>query len=122
MYSGLDKEDIEFNMPTVPTLNIAIDFEQVTIVFLPDEKEKVKETLEEIKKRAILGDESWIEGLENYDTVKEAMQTIGESEGVHNYATVISLMAEYAMKYMKMADGKSDRCGRSGTGTRLTSS
>lgn len=101
LYSGLDKSDIEVNIPTVPTLNIGLDFEQVTIVFLPQEKDAVSETLEEIKKRGILSDENWIETLESYETVKKAVIEISEKEKIHNYATVIAIMSDYAMKYME---------------------
>ncbi len=104
LYSGLDKEVIGVEMPVVPTLNISVDFEQVTIVFLPDEKEKVREALEEIKKRAILSDENWIEKIASYDEFKKAIVEISGKEGVHNYATVVSLMAEYALRYMRLEE------------------
>jgi len=105
LYSGLDKETIEkLEMPKIPPVDMNLDYEQVTLLFIPDEKEKVEEILAEVKRRSITSKENWIETIGNYDEIAQAIQEICAREKIHNYATAVLLMAQYAGEYMKLID------------------
>lgn len=101
-YSGIDKAMVGLEeIPSVPGIDSSVEFEQMTLVFLPKEKDAVLKAVEEIQKRAILSKVVCVEELKNYDKVAETIKTICAKEKVHNTATAFCLMAEYAEKYLK---------------------
>lgn len=105
LYSGLDKEMIEkIEMPKIPPIDISLDYEQVTLLFLGDEKKQIEKVLLEIKQRSIISKENWIESIKNYDEIAAVIQGICDREKIHNYTTAVLLMAQYAENYIKLID------------------
>jgi len=101
LYSGLDKAMVEgFEPPKVPPLDAGLDFEQVTLFFVGEESQYVQKVAQEVLRRGILAKEVWVESIGAYDKVVETMKAICDQEGIHNFATAIGLMAQYAEKYM----------------------
>jgi len=104
-YSGLDKSMIEkLEIPTVPPIDARLDFEQVTVLFVGKEKSYVQQVAKEVLKRGILSKTTWVETHEAYDQVAETIKGVCDHEGIHNFATAIMIMAEYAQKYMETLD------------------
>lgn len=102
LYSGIDKDMIEkLEMPTIPPVDMNLEYEQVTILFLAHEKEEIAKLLDELRKRSIVSKENWIEAIEHYGEIAEAIQRICDKEKIHNYATALLLMARYATEHMK---------------------
>ena len=105
LYSGLDKEMIDkLEMPKIPPVDMNLDYEQVTILFIGQEKDQVLKVLAEVRKRSILSKENWLESIEHYDAVAQTMQALCTREKIHNYATALVLMARYAEEYLKILD------------------
>ena len=105
LYSGLDKDAIEkLEMPKIPPVDMTLDYEQVTVLFVGREKEYVLKVLAEVRRRSILSKENWIETIEAYSQVADAMQQLCTRETIHNYATALLLMAQYAQEYLKLLD------------------
>ncbi|HUV66577.1 MAG TPA: ParB N-terminal domain-containing protein [Sedimentisphaerales bacterium] len=118
LYSGIDKSMLEkLDMPTIPPVDMTLEYEQVTVLFLPQEKEQVVKVFDELRRRSILSKENWVEAIEHYDEIAGAIQDLCKRETVHNYATVLLLMARYAKAYLDMIDA-----GEVTLGTRSTSS
>ena len=118
LYSGLDKETIEkLEMPKIPPVDISLDYEQVTLLFVAEEKKQVEKVLAEIRRRSIISKENWVESIKNYDEIAEAIQNICDREKIHNYATAVLLMAKYAGEYLDLIDA-----GEVTQATRSTSS
>lgn len=117
LYSGLDKQMLEdLEMPAVPSVDMTLQYEQVTILFIGDEKQQVSKLLAELRKRSVLSGENWVEAIAHYDQIAETMQAICTRETIHNYATALALMAEYAAEHMKTLDaGEVTRATRSTT-------
>jgi hypothetical protein len=104
-YSGLDKAMVEkLELPSVPPIDMGLDFEQVTLLFVGSEKEYVRKVAVELQKRGILSRENWLETIEAYEQVVGMIREVCDREGIHNFATAIVLMAEYAGKYLKILD------------------
>lgn len=104
-YSGLDKAMIEkLELPNVPPIDMGLDFEQVTLLFVGSEKDYVRKVAVELQKRGVLQRENWLETVAAYDQVASTIRTVCDREGIHNFATAIVLMAEYALKYLESID------------------
>lgn len=105
LYSGLDKQMLEkLDMPKIPLVDMSLDYEQVTVLFVGEEKERVLKVLAELRNRSILSKENWLESIEHYDRVAEALQAVCAREKIHKYATALLLMAHYATEYVKLLD------------------
>ncbi len=101
-YSGLSKQDLaKLDIPMVPPVDARVVFEQMTILFLPGEIEKIGDVLVECNKRGLFDGMVCIETKASYERVTEAVRKIMEIEKVHNYATVFLTMAEYALNYIQ---------------------
>lgn len=111
-YTGISKEDLEkYETPTVTPIDAQMDFEQITLLFLGNETDKVKEIAERCRQKAILSDNNLLETIESYEAVREATQAVCSKEKIHNYATAFATMAEYALKYMEMEKKRAEKCG-----------
>lgn len=96
VYSGLDDKKLELLDQVKPgSLNEAnLDFQTVSMVFLPDEKEKVLEVYE-LAKKAIAGSKgTWLARWHDYDTVMDALELAGRADGVLNVATALMVILE----------------------------
>ena len=104
-YSGLDKAQIEkLDIPNVPPIDARLDFEQVTVLFVGDERSYVERVAKEIMKRGILSKTTWVETIGAYEQVAATIEKICDREGIHNFATSIFMMAQYAEEHMKTID------------------
>lgn len=105
LYTGLSKESIEnLKFPIVPPIDAKLDFEQITLLFLGEEADTIRDIAIECKRRGVLSKENWLETIENYKTIAEAVQTVCTREKVYNMATAFLVMADYAQRYMQLAD------------------
>jgi len=104
-YSGLDKELIEkIELPQVMPVDVSLDYEQVTLLFLGTEKGYIRQVAEEIVAEQAEGQEVWLESRGAYDEVAAVIQTICERQKIQNYTTAFLRMAEYAKAYLDEQD------------------
>ena len=92
-YSGLDDQILslltEIAPPTIPQARL--DFQLITLVFLPEEVEAAKETL----KSAIQmtkADETWLARFSEYDRWLDTLDEISSAHNVGNVATCVVLL------------------------------
>lgn len=101
MYSGLDDKTLELLEQVQPeSLSEAnLDFQTLTIVFLPEELEKLKETWEEIQK-TVKSDEYWLTRFSDYDRFMDTLEAVSSSYSVKNVATAFNIMVELAYRHL----------------------
>lgn len=105
LYSGLDKAIVEgLEMPSIPPIDMKLEYEQVTLLFVGSECDQVEKVMQEIRRRGIMSPTNWVECFEHYEEVAKAIKTLATRENVHNTATLVVTMARYAMEYLKMVD------------------
>ena len=71
------------------------------MLFVGKEKDYVEDVAKECLKRGIMSKTTWVETHEAYDQVAETIKQVCDREGIHNFATAIMIMAEYAQKHME---------------------
>ena len=97
-----------FRYIAIPPIDARMQFEQFTLLFLPEEIEEISRIAETLKRRGMVQGVIGVETLASYARVAEAVQAICEKEKVHNYATVFALMAEYAIKYLESVEAEAE--------------
>lgn len=92
-YSGLDDETLEL-LEKVNPVSISeanLEFQVVSVVFLPSELENAKQVLEHAQEQ-ILGDEAWYARFEEYDKWLDSLEVAGGVYGVKNTATALKII------------------------------
>jgi ParB-like chromosome segregation protein Spo0J len=93
-YSGLDDETLElldkFSAVSISEANL--QFQTVTMVFLPDELDAAKKVFGEAMERAKSADEIFLARTKDYDDWLNAQETVSSSYNVHNVATAVDLI------------------------------
>lgn len=94
IYSGLDDKTLELLADVKPfSLKEAnLEFQSITVVFLPDELEKAKTVLDEVRKILPKTQEKWMARFSAYDKWLDSVETAGDSHGVKNTATAIDVI------------------------------
>lgn len=93
LYSGLDDKTLELleNVKIDSLAEANLDFQTVTMTFLPDELERAKEAFAEAHK-LIAADEVWLARLADYERTLDALDYTGRSYNVSNIATALMLV------------------------------
>jgi hypothetical protein len=93
LYSGLDDKMLELLDQVKPLSfsEISLDFNTVTLTFLPTEVAQIKKVFEDIQKNSA-PDEYWLTTFGQYDRYLDAMTKVSQSYGVTNVATVFELL------------------------------
>lgn len=93
MYAGLDDKMLGLLQDVRPMSigEMNLDFQTMSIVFLPDELERAKVLWEEFAK-TVNNQEIWIARFSEYDQYLNTMETISASYNVTNIATNLHIM------------------------------
>ena len=93
-YSGLDDATLEL-LSKVDTASIAeanLEFKTIQIVFLPDELETARKSIDRIKSALKSADESWLAKKSEYDDWLDAQEIVSSSYSVRNVAVTFNLI------------------------------
>ena len=92
-YSGLDDKVLELlsKVGVEPLASAQLEWTSVVFLFLPDEVDRLKRSLEQCGKAA---KERFGARFQDYDRFMEALALAGESYGVSNTATALTLLVE----------------------------
>ena len=93
-YSGLDDKTLEL-LEKINSTSIAeanLDFKTVQIVFLPDELEAAKKSIDKVKDAAKAADESWLTKKSDYENWLDTQEVVSSSYGVKNVAVAFNLI------------------------------
>lgn len=86
----------EVKLPTITEANL--DFQMVTLAFLPTEADRLREALENARALSS-SDEFWVARFADYDRVMDSCETVAGAHNVSNMATGILLMAALAGRH-----------------------
>lgn len=107
MYSGLDDKTLELlDKASSDSMNeVGLDFQTVTMVFLPDELEEVKRKFDLANSKSNKS-ETWLARYEEYDKFLDSMEVSASSYGVKNVATSLSIMLDVFERHIEdLAEG-----------------
>src|SRR5690606_20191941 len=92
-YAGLDDKTLELlGQVTVEPLSEAqLEFQTVTIMFLPHELEQARASFDAAKD-LVKTDELWAAGLDQYDRFVDGLEESGAAYNVRNVATQLLVM------------------------------
>ena len=102
-YAGLDDKELEILEAPLPlSLNTgSINYKELQILFLPEEKESLEHSLLQIKDE--YGDK--LEGIacrqKSWDKWLQTISEVHEISGLTNSATAVSVMLEIAMRHLE---------------------
>lgn len=93
-YSGLDDRTLELmEQVQVGALSEAnLDFQTLTILFLPAELERAKAALADALEGTTGADERWLARFEDWDSTMDALDVAGKAMDVRNVATALALI------------------------------
>lgn len=94
-YSGLDdkKLDLLESVGLEALSEANLDFQTISIVFLPHEVDRVKETFEAAN-ALLSSDEAWLSRWKEYDRVLDALEEAGAAHGVTNIASALMIVID----------------------------
>lgn len=113
-YSGLDDKVLDLlDDPTaVPFAEANLTYQTVQLVFLPPEKEVAEQALFEVKKLHGISD-MWIAGLQQYEPVLAALETVRGAYSIGNVATALGIILGVFENHLdEVAEGWVDKSGQ----------
>jgi hypothetical protein len=102
LYSGLDDKKLELLAEVKPgSLNEAhLEFQPLTLIFLPDELEAVNELMDTIKAQVKAAKSVWLTRWYDYDKYMDALEDASRSHGVKNVATSLMVILEVFSRHI----------------------
>jgi hypothetical protein len=96
MYSGLDDKTLDLlDQVQVGSISEAnLDYQTLTIVFLPDELERARTVLEEAMTLSKGANERWLAKFDDHTRMLEALSVVGQSHNISNVATGFMLILD----------------------------
>lgn len=113
-YSGLDDKTLDLLVDTeVPAMAEAnLDFATLTVLFLPNELDDAKETVEEALRFCTGADETWAARLADHDRILDLIDVTGKAHDVRNIAAGLTLLLDLARSHLPdLAEGWYDPLG-----------
>jgi len=114
IYSGLDDRQLELlEQVEVGSLTEAnLNFQTISMTFLPDEVEAVRETWEAVKKEVAGSKEIWLARWADYDKTLDSLEAASDSYNVRNTATALLVVLEVFSRHITdLAEGWLDPDG-----------
>lgn len=114
IYSGVDDKTLQLLEKIQPgSLSEAnLEFQTVTVTFLPDEQERAERAWEAAKQELIGTDSVWLARLDDAVRTLDALDVAGRSYGVTNVATSLAVVLDIFERHMTdLRDGYLDADG-----------
>jgi hypothetical protein len=95
-YAGLDDRTLELlaELDSVPLGEANLDFQTLSIVFLPADLEAARKVLDDALALAGSADQVWLAPLAHFDEVMRSLDAAGKAHDVTNVATSLGLVLE----------------------------
>lgn len=96
MYTGLDDKLLGLlpDAGVAPLSEAALEFQTISLTFLPDEAESAAAALDRARKAAGKTDGYWLARWSDYDRTMDAAEAAGQAHGVKNTATALMLVLD----------------------------
>lgn len=94
MYTGLDDKLLGLlpDAGVAPLSEAALEFQTISLTFLPDEAEAAAAALDRARKAAGKMDGHWLARWADYDRAMDGVEAAGQAHGVKNTATALMLV------------------------------
>lgn len=95
IYAGLDDKTLDLLEQVQPESlsEVNLEFQTMSMVFLPSELEKAKGMIDEIRQE-VKADEVWLGSMKSYDDFMDSMEAVGSSYNVKNVAITLLIMMD----------------------------
>jgi hypothetical protein len=102
IYSGLDDKTLKLldDVTIAPMSEAALQFQTISMTFLPDEAELVAEAFEKARKLASGAKGHWLARWSNYDQAMDSFEIAGQSYGVKNTATALMIVLDIFSRHL----------------------
>lgn len=113
-YSGLDDKVLQLlaNVETATLAEAGLDFQTITMTFLPDERAEVEAIWEQVKERAAGSKAVWLARWSEYDKFLDSLEAGGASYSIRNTATALLIVLEVFSRHIgDLAEGWLDEQG-----------
>jgi ParB-like chromosome segregation protein Spo0J len=114
LYSGLDDKLLGLleGVSVSALSEAALDFQIVSLTFLPHEREHVEETLDRARDLAKGAKAHWLARWDEYDRALDALEAAQQANGIKNSATALMVILEVFWNHIdELADGYLDALG-----------
>lgn len=93
-YSGLDDKTLELldKFSSISISEANLQFQTLSMVFLPKELESAKEVIDKAKEGAKSSNEIWLASMGDYDRWLDAQETVSSACNVKNVATAVEII------------------------------
>lgn len=102
MYSGLDDKKLQLLEDVKPggLSEANLDFQTISMVFLPDEIERVKEVWDLTKKSLAGSKGAWLASWAQYDEFMDTLDDTSRAHGIKNVATALLVVLEIFTRHI----------------------
>lgn len=96
IYTGLDDKTLKLleDVTIAPMSEAALQFQTISLTFLPDEAALVAEAFEKARKQATGAKGHWLARWADYDKAMDSLEIAGQSYGVKNTATALMIVLD----------------------------
>jgi hypothetical protein len=108
IYTGLDDKALKLldDVTIAPMSEAALQFQTISLTFLPDEAELVAKAFELARKQASDAKAHWLARWSNYDQAMDSFEIAGQSYGVKNTATALMIVLDIFSRHLTdLAEG-----------------
>jgi hypothetical protein len=107
LYAGLDDKQLELlESVSIPSLSeAALDFQTVSLVFLPDEVDAINEVWERVEGLLVGGNLAWLARWADYDKALDALEAASAASGVRNTATAFMVVLDIFQRHIEDLQG-----------------
>jgi hypothetical protein len=102
-YSGLDDDQLNLmeKASVEPLSEVGLEFQSVSLIFLPHELSHATEVWEQAKDAAGGADEVWIAPMKAYELTLDTLASAHGAYGVTNVTTALGLVLELATRHLE---------------------
>lgn len=108
IYSGLDDKTLKLldAVTVAPMSEAALQFQNISLTFLPDEAALVAETFDQARKAASGSKGFWLTRWADYDRAMDALEMASQAHGVKNTATSLMIILDVFSRHLTdLAEG-----------------
>ncbi len=93
-YSGLDDKTLDLldKFSSISISEANLQFQTLSMVFLPNELEAARKVIDEAKDRTKSSHDVWLARMEDYDAWLDAQETVSAAHNVKNVATAVEII------------------------------
>lgn len=104
IFSGLTDQILDFDKISIAGLSAGVQYEEVLIAFLPDDRAAFENSLKRVRKSRIAA--AHVARYTDFDAIFDAVVAVKDKRGVVNSALALVVMAELAMERLAQMEAE----------------